>query len=199
MARPRSVWHLAYHWHLPHLNWWMQEWYHLSRVLPHGQWYHCHTLHFHFHPFQCCQRLPCCHFVPMSWHFSVLVAQLWEDSFAASMNVFQLSLVNHSCCSSNAASARGGLSTCLVLEDVSFVTSPPHITVLIWVTFCLSFVFLLNTSTSFMKKLILCHFKVLLKYFTFLPIFFPLRMAPLESHFFCMLPPPFTHQHPLTS
>ena len=41
-------------------------------------------------------------------------------SFAASMNIFQLSLLYHSCCSSNATPACGGLSTCLVLEDVAF-------------------------------------------------------------------------------
>ena len=55
----------------------------------------------------------------MSWHFSVLVGQLWEDSSAAS-NVFQLPLLTHSCCSSIAALARGGLSICLVLEHVAF-------------------------------------------------------------------------------
>ena len=84
---------------------------------------------------------------------------------------------------------------------LSFVTSSPHITVLIWVIFCLFIVFLLNTSTSFIKTLFHFKFQVLLKYFTFLPTFFLyfLGMAPLESHFFRMLPPPSTHQHPLTS
>ena len=58
----------------------------------------------------------------MSWRFSVLVDQLqiWEDSSAANMNVLQLPLLSHSRCSSNAASARGVLSTCLVLEYVAF-------------------------------------------------------------------------------
>ena len=36
----------------------------------------------HFHPFHCCQRLPCCHSLSMCWHFSVLVGQLSEDSSA---------------------------------------------------------------------------------------------------------------------
>lgn len=46
----------------------------------------------HFYPFQCCQRLPCCYFVAMSWHFSVLVDQLLEHSSVAS-SVLQLPLV----------------------------------------------------------------------------------------------------------
>ena len=80
---------------------------------------------------------------------------------------------------------------------LSFVTSSPHITVLIWVIFCLFIVFLLNTSTSFIKAL--CHFNVLLKYFTFLPTFFLyfLGMAPLESHFSRMLPPTLPTSTPL--
>ena len=57
----------------------------------------------------------------MSWHFSVLVGQLLEYSSAAGMNVLQLPLLSHSCCFSNAASARGGSSTCLVLEHVALL------------------------------------------------------------------------------
>ena len=53
------MWHLASHWHLPHLNQWMQVWHHLSQ---------------------------------MSWYFSVLVAQLLEDSSAA-ISVLQLPLL----------------------------------------------------------------------------------------------------------
>ena len=53
---------------------------HLSHHLPQRQWHHCHIHHRHFHPFHCCQRLPCSHFESMSWHFSVLVDQLLEDS-----------------------------------------------------------------------------------------------------------------------
>lgn len=46
----------------------------------------------HFHPFHCCQLLPCCYFVAMSWHFSVFVDQLLEHSSVAS-SVLQLPLV----------------------------------------------------------------------------------------------------------
>ena len=49
----------------------------------------------------------------------VSVCQLREDSPAAGMNALQLPLLSYSCCSSNAASARGGLSNCLVLEHVN--------------------------------------------------------------------------------
>ena len=62
-----------------------------------SQWHHCHTPQCHFHLFHCCQRLPCCHLVSMSWHFSLLVGQLWEDSSTASMNFLQLLLISHSC------------------------------------------------------------------------------------------------------
>ena len=81
-----GIWPLR---HLPHLNWWMQEWRHLSHLLPLSQWHDCYTHRCHFHPFHCCQRLPCCHFVSMSWHFSVLVGQFWEDSY----NAFTFSLL----------------------------------------------------------------------------------------------------------
>ena len=37
------------------------------------------------------------------------------------MIVLQLPLLSHSCCSSNAASARGGLSSCFALEHIAFV------------------------------------------------------------------------------
>ena len=41
----------------------------------------------------------------MSWHFSVLVDHIWDDSSAASTNVLQLPLLSHSYCFSNAALA----------------------------------------------------------------------------------------------
>ena len=43
-----------------------------------------------------------------------------KQHLKSSMNVLQLPLLSHSCCFLNAASARGGLSTCLVLEHVAF-------------------------------------------------------------------------------
>ena len=48
--------------------------------------------HCHFHPLNCCQRLPCCHFMSMSLQFSVLVGELLEDSSVAS-SVLQLPLL----------------------------------------------------------------------------------------------------------
>ena len=140
--------------------WGMQEWRHL---LSQSQWHHCHTHHCHFHAFNCCQHWPCCHFVSMSCHFSVLVGQLWEDSSAASINVLQFTfslLLLFKCC----------FSTCWFKYLLSFGTrnllsvvtssncSVPRI-IIIWFydssfPFLLSFAFssalfiLLNSSTS---------------------------------------------------
>ena len=80
---------------------------------------------------------------------------------AMSYNYTYFYRLSHSCCSSNAALARGGLSICLVLEHVTFkvwlhfhtaqFNDNPHVIYLLLPYFPLPFFcspFLLNSSTS---------------------------------------------------
>ena len=122
----------------------------------------------------------------MSWHFSA-VRRLFCCKHERLSVVFTLSLLLlFKCCLSPLWYLFGSGRR----SFLSFVTSSPHITVLIWVIFCLFFVFLLNTSTSFIKTL--CHFKVLLKCFTFLPTFFLYFFGggPTRKPFFAHAPSP---------
>ena len=117
--------HVPYHWHLPHLNWWLQEWHQLSHLLPKSIAFtficHTHQVTFiHFTAVRACPVVSLCQCPGISqcWLTSCESTLLLQAWMSCNNCLYSFTLFR----SSNAA-ASGGLSTYLVQEHAAFEAS----------------------------------------------------------------------------